>query len=182
MKLKAGDSLQLHLKSFTELFEELAVIGDAIEEEDRVINLLASLPDSYSILVTALEALDKVPSWEAVTEWLLHEEEKSSKPSDEVRSRPIENSSLVVKQKVRKPPKCYKCGRTGHIKKNCYVRIEKSVNEGRDSRPNKGQANIAAKVTSSDEEFTLFASALSTVGLCGSSDSWVIDSGATRHM
>ena len=181
MKLKAGDSLQLHLKSFTELFEELAVIGDAIEEEDRVINLLVLLSDSYSTLVTALEALNKVPSWEAVTERLLHEEEKSSKPSDEVRSRPSENSSLVVKQKVRKPPKCYKCGKTGHIKKNC-VRIEKSVNEGRDNRPNKGQVNIAAKVTSSDEEFTLFASALSTVGLCGSSDSWVIDSGATRHM
>ena len=110
MKLKEGDSLQLHLKSFIELFEELAVIGDAIEEEDRVINLLASLPDSYSTLVTALEALDEVPSWEVVTERLLHEEEKSStgKPSNGVRPSALnENSSLVVKQKVKKPLKCY---------------------------------------------------------------------------
>ena len=143
MKLKAGDSEQLHLKNFIDLFEELAVIGDGIEEEDRVINLVASLPDNYSTLVTALEALDKVPSWEAVTELLLHEEEKSRAPIDEVKSS--ENSSLVVKQRVRKPPKCYKCGKTGHIKKKCNVRIEKSVNEGRDSRPNKGQANIAVR-------------------------------------
>ena len=44
------------------------------------------------------------------------------------------------------------------------------------------RGDIAAKITSSDEEFTFFVSALSTVGLCGSGDSWVIDSGATRHM
>ena len=36
MRLKPGDSLQEHLKAFVELFSELAVIGDAINEEDRV--------------------------------------------------------------------------------------------------------------------------------------------------
>ena len=61
MKLNPGDSMQLHLKKFTELFDELAVVGDAVEEEDRVINVLASLPDSFSTLVTALEAMDNVP-------------------------------------------------------------------------------------------------------------------------
>ena len=45
----------------TELFNELAIVGDAIEEEDRVVYLLASLPDSYNTLVTALEAHEEVP-------------------------------------------------------------------------------------------------------------------------
>ena len=61
----------------TEVFEALAVIGDPVGEEDRVVNLLASLPESYNMLVTALEAQSEmVPKWELVTERLIHEEVK----------------------------------------------------------------------------------------------------------
>ena len=45
----------------TEIFNELSVIGDPISEEDRVVYLLASLPDSYNTLVTALKANQDVP-------------------------------------------------------------------------------------------------------------------------
>lgn len=38
--------------------------------------MLASLPDSYSMLVTALEVNMEVPKFEVVTERLLHEEQK----------------------------------------------------------------------------------------------------------
>ncbi|KAF2366145.1 hypothetical protein FHG87_003102 [Trinorchestia longiramus] len=61
---------------FVELFEELAIIGDAMEEEERVIILLSSLPDRFSTLVTALEANEKIPAWEVVTERLLNEERR----------------------------------------------------------------------------------------------------------
>ena len=39
-----------------EIFNELAIVGVDITDEDRVIYLLASLPDSYHTLVTTLEA------------------------------------------------------------------------------------------------------------------------------
>lgn len=52
----------------TELFSELAVVGDVIKEEDHVVYLLASLPDSLNTLVTALEANEDVPKMEVVTE------------------------------------------------------------------------------------------------------------------
>ena len=42
-----------------ETFDELSVIGDSLNEEDRVVHL-ASLPESY-MLVTALEASQDVP-------------------------------------------------------------------------------------------------------------------------
>ena len=45
LQLKDGESVQDHIKAMTELFHELAILGDAIEEEDRVVYLLASLPD-----------------------------------------------------------------------------------------------------------------------------------------
>ena len=74
--LKDGDSVQEHIKAMSEIFNELSVIGDPVSEEDRVVHLLASLPDPYNMLVTALEANADVPKMEVVTERLLHEEWK----------------------------------------------------------------------------------------------------------
>ena len=41
MKLRNDGCVQEHIKGMMELFDELAVIGDPIEEEDRVVHLLA---------------------------------------------------------------------------------------------------------------------------------------------
>jgi len=72
--LKEGQSVQVHVKEITETFNELSVVGDNIDDEDRVIYLLASLPESYKMLVIALEANTDVPYMEIVVERLLHEE------------------------------------------------------------------------------------------------------------
>ena len=56
LRLKDGESVQKHIRKMTEIFEGLAVIDNPVSEEDRVVHLLASLPDSFSMLVTALEA------------------------------------------------------------------------------------------------------------------------------
>ena len=60
----------------TEIFDGLSVIADPMQEEDRVVHLLASLPESFNMLVTALEANPDVPKIEVVTKWLLHAERK----------------------------------------------------------------------------------------------------------
>lgn len=185
MKLKPGDDLQVHLKTFVEIFEELAVVGDPIQDEDRVINLLASLSDDYSTLVTALEAMEKVPSWESVTERLLHVEEKlKCDRSSIVKSvQESEDRSLLVKQK--KDVKCFECNKTGHIKKNCYIFIEKCrkrKEKNYKSQNQKVKQGLVTKGQDSDEEVTLFVNALSAGDTCTGNDSWVLDSGATQHM
>ena len=76
MRLNDGDSVQEHIKIMTELFDALSVAGETVSEEDRVVYLLASLPESYSVLVTALEANVDVPKLEVVTERILHQERK----------------------------------------------------------------------------------------------------------
>ena len=77
LKLKDGEAVHQHIKTMTEVFEALAVIGDPVTEEDQVVHLLASLPEAYDMLVTALEAQSEaVPKWELVTERLLREEQK----------------------------------------------------------------------------------------------------------
>ena len=82
LRLKDGDSAQTHIKTMTEIFDSLSVIGDPVSEEDRVVHLLVSLPDSYNVLVTALEASESVPKMEVVTERLLHEERKLKERTD----------------------------------------------------------------------------------------------------
>lgn len=61
---KGGESVQQHIKAMTEVFDSLAVIGDPVDEEDRVVHLLASLSESFNMLVThAFEANPEVPKW-----------------------------------------------------------------------------------------------------------------------
>ena len=53
-------------------------------EEDQVICLLASLSESFGVLITALEASSEVPKMDVVMERLLHEERKhKGKEEDE---------------------------------------------------------------------------------------------------
>ena len=74
MKLSDSGSMREYIKKVTETFDELA---ELISDEDKVIYLLAGLPESYDILVTALESgVDIVPPLESVTECLLREEQK----------------------------------------------------------------------------------------------------------
>ena len=81
LRLRDGESVQEHIKTMIELFNELAIVGDAIDEGDRVVYLLASLPDSFNTLVIALEANEDVPKMEVVTEKLLHAERKQTEKS-----------------------------------------------------------------------------------------------------
>ena len=76
MRLAEGSLVQNHIKFMTEVCDELSVIGETISEEDCVVYLLASFPESYNVLVTALEASAEVPRLAVVREHLLHEETK----------------------------------------------------------------------------------------------------------
>ena len=60
----------------TEIFDALLVVDDPVSEDDCVVHLLASLPGSFNMLVTTLEANAEVPKMELVTERLLHKERK----------------------------------------------------------------------------------------------------------
>ena len=77
MKLSDAGTVREYIKGMTETFDELSAIGDPTTDEDKVVYLLAGLPESYNVLVTALESgIDAVPSMETVTEQLLREEQK----------------------------------------------------------------------------------------------------------
>ena len=114
LRLKDGDLIE-KLAKMTETFDGQSVINDPVQEEDRLVHLLSSFPDSYDILVTALEANMEVSKVEIVTEHLLHYEQKlkersGSETNDEMKG-------MVVEQQSRgKGPNYHYCGIFRHIK------------------------------------------------------------------
>ena len=113
LRLAEGGSVQEHVKLMIEICEELSVIGEAISEEDQVVYLLASLPESYNVLVTALEASADVPTLAVVKEGLLHEETKMKSRSNQLSQEGALTTSF--KKKLR----CHFCNKLGHFKKDC---------------------------------------------------------------
>ncbi|KAK3746619.1 hypothetical protein QZH41_003126 [Actinostola sp. cb2023] len=178
LRLQEGDSVKGHIKSITEIFNELAAIGAPMEEEDKVVTLLASLPDKFDMLVTALEANSEVPNMEVVTERLFHEENKLKER--ETVEKPYEKVMLGTKSKDR--PKCHHCGKPGHLKRNCWSlkkEKEKEQQNKPESKPVKHKANVVAD-DSDSESLGLVTQALAA-SVCAN-DVWIIDSGATCHM
>ena len=82
LQLKDGESLKGYIKAMMELFNELAIVGDVIQDEDSVIYLLARLPDSFITLATVNEADEEVSEMEIVTERILHEERKQKETNN----------------------------------------------------------------------------------------------------
>ena len=101
----------------TETFNKLAVLGVELTNEGRVVYLLASLPESYNTLVTALEAHADVPDMEVVNERLLNEERKQK--DREITGNSEEVITVRRRGKVRSLIKCYRCHKLGHIQHNC---------------------------------------------------------------
>ena len=104
MKLSDSGSMREYVKKMTEAFDELAVIAEPISDEDKVVYLLAGLPESYDVLVTALEGgSDTVPALENVTEHLLREEQKLKDREE------VEDSKKLLVARKRKQFTCHYC-------------------------------------------------------------------------
>ncbi len=189
LKLKDGDAVQEHIKVMIETFDALSVVGDTIEEEDCMVHLLASLPDSFNMLVTAFKACEDVPKMEVITERLLHEERKlrerdAEKPSSDAKA-------LTGKQISKgKGPKCYYCGRFGHIKRNCrdfndFVQSKDVYRETKkvSYKHKANKAGVKKLSSSSDSESVgLIVSHALAISSEKGLNSWIVDSGATCHI
>ena len=170
LKPKEGQPILKHLKTMTEIFDELATIGDPLDDEDKVIHLLASLPKSYDMLVT-------------VTERLLHEERKQ-KDTD---SR-VEVKAMTSKYRYNgEGPKCHHCGKYGHMKRECREllkdsgRIERQCKKDWPTKQKAYAIKEESRDTPKDDEGVIGLIAEQVLATKNISN-WIVDSGATCHM
>ncbi len=92
----------------TELFGQLAEMDSPLMEEDKVVYLLASLPDYFGFLVTALEASSEVPKMDMVSERLLDQEQKiKNRDNGSTKDEQV----MMAKSKGQKKGSCFRCGK-----------------------------------------------------------------------
>ena len=115
--MKETSTVESHIKYMKGLTSQLAAIDAPISEEDQVVTLLGSMPDSYSTLITALEARVDDISLEFVQQSLINEELKRQEGRQKPARQP--DSALASSSKSKKPVKCFGCGDIGHIRRNC---------------------------------------------------------------
>ncbi len=153
---------------------------DPLDDENKVVHVLASLPDSYDMLVTALEASADVPKLEVVTERLLHEEAKR-------RDKDMSNADLKAMaskhRNPRKGPKCHHCGKIGHIEGDCWEltkKPDKSICSSNSKNRTKPQNAYAAEQEEEEEE--IIGLIAKNLLIANRKNNWIVDFGATCHM
>ncbi len=203
LKLAEGGSVQEHLKQITELMDELSIVDAPVKLEDRVMYLLESLPDSMSVLVTALEAGADIPAWSVVVEKLLHEEVRQKARSIEPNKKGEEEAlpskvsggpnrcsgcerAEALAARDPKGVRCYQCGKMGHFRRDCTARRQYYQGGEGHHAGNRGgsgtRSNFGAMAQgehSSDEDPSLLACHPPNIH---SQDQWIVDSGASSHM
>ena len=180
--MKEGTPIEQHMKHMKDLSDKLAAVGAAITEEDQVVTILGSLPESYANLVTALEARVDNLTLDFVHQSLKNEEQKrlvKSCDSKSTTQQPdaalLSNNTQNQSRKSRKPIICYSCNLPGHISRFCPDKAKGSVQQHQANHATSSQAETQ-NVT---DDYAFIANGNS--GLTGSA-SWIIDSGASRHM
>ena len=179
-EMKEGTSMESHLKHMKELTDKLAAIDAPITEEDQVVTLLGSLPQSYSTLVTALEARVDDIKLDFVQQALIHEELKMKGKNN---SEEQGDSALIGKfKKTVKPQnlRCYHCGQAGHFHRDCPKRKQRNNSEHKAKTVVGKPPEVKLDDHPRESAFATCTSA-SSKGL-PQVDKWLVDSGASSHM
>ena len=183
IKMTAGSSILEHITKVKTLADKLAAIGAPVQEDDFVVTLLSSLPETYDNLVTSLESRADKLTIEFITARLLHEESRRTEYAPIKEETAFYGSRPAGKRLTNQTPRrsCYYCGKTGHIKADCNKR---KADLRTAERSNNGEcyAHHAGNHQGTEREHDkehLFAAHNCTTN---SSDCWYIDSGASHHV
>jgi hypothetical protein len=156
LRMKEGTKIVDHLNVFNTLICQLSSMEVKYEDEDKEVTLLCSFPESWDHLVTSMwfsttDAID----YDIVVGALLSEEmrRRSSKETSTteamvVRGRSTERGknqrgTSRSKSKGKKgKKKCWFCGKSGHLKKDCWKRqMHPKRTPQKEARPIKGLVN-----------------------------------------
>ena len=136
MRMKEGTKIADHLNVFNTLICQLSSMDVKIDDEDKAVNLLCTLPESWGQVVSSISlSTTDTLEFDNVVGALLSEElrkktslETSSLEALVVRGRSREKGEKSrgtsrSKSKGRKSKlKCWYCNKTSHLKKDCWKR------------------------------------------------------------
>ncbi|KAG9450482.1 hypothetical protein H6P81_010447 [Aristolochia fimbriata] len=188
-RMAEGANLLDYINKFNNIVTRLLSIEVNLEEDDKVLIFLNSLPPSFEHLVVTILYGKETLDMDEVTSTLL---------SNELRKSPNLNSNgegLFAKQaskdrgrskewghdyrdKSRSKSKgkgkiwCHFCKQEGHIKRQCLKCLESLKKKGNDV----DQASVASDLEERGDVLSISS------GMDSYSNSWILDSGCSYHM
>ncbi|KAH9679839.1 hypothetical protein KPL71_026297 [Citrus sinensis] len=187
--MKEGTTMRDHVDEFNKLILYLENVNVMLEDEDRALILLSSLPDSYEHFVdtllygrqtltlkdvkNALESKDlkkRADGKDQITRDGLVAKVKIEKKIYKDKKNKIQKEKT---DKMKKKRKCYFCQKEGHYIKDCFEKkkLEKLQKES------SGKADIASVDEGESEDADVLIAADKK-----SSGEWILDSGCSFHM
>ena len=188
-RMAEGTPVQKHLNDFNSILVDLESLDVKIDDEDKAILLVVSLPPSYKHFkeIMLYSNTDTI-SFEDVKANLLSKEKFDHDiHADQgeglvVRGRTTEKKGNGNRKKSRSKSRnphanktCHFCKKLGHIKANCWKLKNKNDEKG-------NTATADCVVESESDGDVLLATSLATTSGKGVDDNWVLDSGCTFHM
>ena len=174
LKMQEGSDLAEHINVFNQSVANLVKVEVTVEDEDRAIILLCSLPGSYEHLVTTLTyGKENIKLEDIVAALLAHDQRKKNNATGEFLDDVLHvrgdhgSDEKKGKKKKKKGALCYKCFNHGHIRKYC-PELKK---DGRTAN-----AVIANRKDDSDSDGDLL-----TVSTEKSCEAWLLDSANSFH-
>ena len=172
LKMQEGSDFVEHMNAFNQVVTDLARLSVKIDEEDRAILLLCSLPPSYEHLITTLTYGKETIKLEDVTAALLSYDMRKRNNAEEV----AHGEGLLVNggqgrkgyeagKNKKKKVQCHKCKRWGHIKKDCPDLSGSSANVATHDDDSDGSGDVL-----------LVSDRRSTKG-----EAWMLDSASSFH-
>src|SRR5438132_1450365 len=176
LKMQEGSNLAEHINVFNQLLADLVKVKVKVDDEDRAIILLCSLPRSYEHLVTTLTyGKEDVKVDDIVAALLAHDQRRKNNATEGSSSEALQvrydhslDDKKGKKKKKKKELQCYECKGWGHIRRNCP---ELKKGGGTTS------VVIANRKDDSDSDGDLL-----TVSTEKSCEAWLLDSASSFHV
>lgn len=172
-----GGDIAEHIRHMRSLLDEIHTVSETtvISDAEFAITLLVSLPESWNNFIQSIDSTATSTLTSASIIARILQEDRRRKERDSASG----DAALVAKQK-KKCTKCFNCGKTGHIRKDCWAK-----GGGAQDKP---KANDAV-----DEDFGFMAiemhvdppadaDAEKALAAADESRLWFGDSGATTHV
>jgi len=188
---KGGDENIIKFASRAKMLrEELAMLGNPVDDNTLALRVLAGLPAEYGMLRTVLQNKDTKLVMSDVTAKLLQVQQRSisvvaSKPSGSVKLQAFA-AAAPKKPFDKKSVVCFYCNKKGHMQRDCHkkkadeAKVKGKPGGGGREGGHGGGPHAGAALASTASTGNTGSSKARKNSLCSST--WVLDSGATNHM